>query len=367
MQLGVNAKKTLLLAAVAVAVLLGFKFFQGGKPKAGEEIKIPPRLVKIAEARPAAKTGGASFPGYVRASKRVSLAFEVSGPLVELDAREGRKVSKGEVIARIDPRDFANHLAISQAQFAEIELNYERTLTLWKDGAVPKSSYDKIKAAYDVAQANLAIETKALDDTKLIAPFTGVISRRLTENHEHVAAKQPIVLLQDSARIEIVVDLPEQLVARSKPGELAKAKVLFDAFPEKPFVVNFHERKGDADAATQTFAAVYVMDAPEDCAILPGMTASVTIGAIADEAGVKLLAVPVTAVFRDPAGAQCVYVLKQDNTLEKRVVVFEDWGDGFVAVSQGLASGEKVAAAGVDLLREGMAVRPYTPEGGEQK
>ena len=117
-----------------------------------------------------------------------------------------------------------------------------------------------------------------MTDSQLIAPFSGVISKRYVENFTDVLAKQDIVGLQDNSSLEIIVDAPERLVMRAR-GDIRKLdmKARFDAVPGRSFELEVKEFATEADPVTQSFQYVFVMPKPEGINILPGMTATFSV------------------------------------------------------------------------------------------
>jgi multidrug efflux system membrane fusion protein len=182
------------VCCLAVFLLLGTSSC-GRKEEAppAREVVRPVKMLTVA-------AGGAgreiSFPGRVRASRRVELSFKVSGPLVELPAEEGQAMSRGDLLARIDPRDFETRvvgiesrigeataqleametgarpedLAILEAEVEAAEavrLNaeqqYQRYRDLYVKRQVSKADFDRYKSEYDMARAQLATSGQNLE------------------------------------------------------------------------------------------------------------------------------------------------------------------------------------------------------------
>jgi len=85
---------------------------------------------------------------------------------------------------------------------------------LIKKDFISEREYDRLEAAVDVAEANLAIAQKALSDSVIKAPFDGRISNTYVENFQAVLAKKPVVRLLDTTQIEMVVQVPENLISK---------------------------------------------------------------------------------------------------------------------------------------------------------
>lgn len=98
--------------------------------------------------------------------------------------------------------------------------DYSRVEQLWqRSQAVAKAEVDKQRTAMDVAQADYALAKKDFDDTRLVAPFSGVITKRYVENYSNVKDKEPIVSLQDLNDLEIMINVPERVV-RNTPKKV---------------------------------------------------------------------------------------------------------------------------------------------------
>ena len=332
----------------------------------GRNQEAPPpretvRPVKTITLGAAGFRGSRQFPGTVRASDRVDLSFNVDGPLIELSVKQGQNVKKEDLIARLDPRDYASKLKSAEARYTETKSNYERGKDLVKDGFISEVQFDQLRSNFEQAEADLAINKKALNDTYLKAPFAGKLAKRYVQNFQDVRRKEPIISLQDINVIEIVVNAPERIVA-SGAGDARQATIqaTFESLPGKNFNLEVKEFATEADPKTQTFEYVLIMPQPEDANILPGMTATVLVTAPETAVQPTLQVIPALAVFSDETGKSHVWVINQeDNTAQSReVATGELVGSDQITITSGLANGDVIAVAGVSTLREGMKVRP---------
>jgi multidrug efflux system membrane fusion protein len=302
------------------------------------------------------------------------LAFQVSGTLIELPVKEGQKVKKGTLVARLDPRDYETNLrnaegALAKAQAALVYATAEhRRYVKVKEtdpGAVSDSMVALKLAAEKVERANLqsakASVTAARDQleyTRLKAPFDGIIAQKYVDNYQEVQAKQAILSLQNVTDVEVLMDVPELMVApirKSMPHFYAE----FAADPSRRFDLTVKEFATQADPATQTYRVVLVMPAPAGIRILPGMTVNVGIEFAKDtEAGTEII-VPAIAVFADDAGRSQVWVVDpQTRQVHLRAVkTGELTGSDSIRIVSGLNGDETIAISGVSKLHEGQTVR----------
>ena len=315
-----------------------------------------------------------SLPGTVRATDRVDLAFQVSGPLIELPVREGQRVKRGDLVARIDPQDYETSLrnakgAVARAKaavdYAVAEYQRYVNVKATDAGAVSDSmvhlkftAQAVARAGLQSADAGLAAAQDQLNYTRLRAPFTGLIARRFVDNYQEVAVKQPILSLQNMTDIEVLVDVPESMMA---PIRTTKPRMYADfaADPARHFELKIKEAALLADSLTQTFRVVLVMPAPTGIRILPGMTATVSIEFASVPEDKSSIIVPAVAVWADNAGHSMVWVVDTKTmAVHRRAVTTGDLtGTDSIKVTEGLNPEEVIAISGVSKLQEGQIIR----------
>lgn len=311
----------------------------------------PVRTMRVAEST---LQGGRVFPGRAEAVLAVDIAFEVAGQLNDRPIQVGDQVAKGDVLAKLNPRDFENDVNSSKARLKQAQAYLERIEKAAKSGAVSQQDLTDAQAQFDVAQADLEIKQKALNETQIIAPFDGTVSAIYAENFENVLAKQRIVRLMDITTIEMKVDIPEKIISYIKTVETIT--VTFDAFPDHPVPATIKEIGKEASASTRTFPVTLAMEQPENFVILPGMTgqASGSGSTAALEEGVNPVAPE--AVFEE-AGKSYVWIFDEtSSTVKKTPVEIHEVNRSGLMV-RGLEKGQVVVTAGTHSLSEGQEVR----------
>jgi RND family efflux transporter MFP subunit len=284
-------------------------------------------------------------------------------------------VKRRQLLARIDPKDFQTNLrnaegglGKAQAALQLAQKEYERVVRIRKKdpGAVSQAMIDRRREAVNKAEADIQSLKAAVDAAKdqlsytyLRAPFSGVISRRYVDNYQEVRAKQPIVSLDDISSLEILVDVPEIVMASARKRGSIGAVAEFAAAPGRQFPLTIKEYATRADPRTQTYQVTLQMTRPKGINILPGMTATV-VGSPPVEEGVSgRFVIPAIAVFADEAGVSHVWVVDKETMKvhRRKVTTGELTGVGSIQILEGLQSGERIAITGVAQLREGMQVR----------
>ncbi|MBZ9610619.1 efflux RND transporter periplasmic adaptor subunit [Rheinheimera maricola] len=311
------------------------------------------------------------FPAVVAPTERASLTFRLSGKLVQLIARPGQTVQKGEMLARLDDTDFNLKLDQAKARFELAQTQFTRAEQLIAQKLVSQAVFDEAKAQLQVAQADLSTAETALSYTRLEAPFSGNISRLLVENHENVAAQQAIMELQVRDQVDVVIQVPEDVISNVRKDFNYQPEVVFDSHPQYRYRARIREWDTQADPATNSFKVVFTMPTPTEFNVLSGMTANVIaeINKIST-AYVDALFIPSSAIFMPSdveLETQQSFVWVFDATsgkVSKRQVQLNSLTSAGAAVVSGLSVGETIVSAGVQQLTEGQQVRPWVRERG---
>lgn len=341
-------------------------------PPVVKEVSRPAKLYTVTAA------GGdqfRSFPGEVRATDQAELAFRVSGELIEFPATRGKRVSQGDLLARLDSADYEAALNQAQAQYDLAKSQFERVVELVERQLVSRAEYDQREALMKVRKSDLDRARNNLDYTSIYAPFEGVIARRLSENYESVAAGQVVMILQTGKMIDVTVSVPESIIARIERPDAKhtprSVQVRFDSTGSETYEAFYKEHEEQADPATLTYKITVSLPIPQGVNILPGMSATViaNLGRLFDEEGQGVI-VPIEAVFsaeEEPLDAKDKYVWLIDPDsmrASRRAVGVGQLSGSSIAILDGLSEGDVIISAGVNAVQEDMLVHPMKREGG---
>jgi RND family efflux transporter MFP subunit len=332
----------------------------GEEPPPAEPVVRP---VKILELRGASAGRIREYPGEIQAAQNADIGFEVAGKLIEFPVKESQRVEIGQVLAKLDPRDYQTDLDAARASARAAKADFERYRALFRENVASKQELEKYERNYDVFEAKVASAQKAVEDAVLRAPFAGVIARKLVDDFSNVQAKEPVVTLQTGSSLEIIVAFPEQDYARIRRGatveelnESLVADVIVSALPGQKFPAKLKEFATTADPVTRTFQATFSFDAPPDVNVLPGMTAKL-VGATRQGARGASFSVPVQAAAEDEGGKPYVWLVDPQSMKARKVyVTLGELSGSSVQVTSGLVDGAWVVTSGVHQLREGMEV-----------
>jgi RND family efflux transporter MFP subunit len=361
-------KKSMVVLAVFIVTVV---FLLGCQKEV--EVEYVPRSVRAMQVGDVAGISQRWLPGRASASQEVNLSFRVSGPLIELPVNVGDEVDAGQLLARIDPRDFEVNLRNAEGQYSKAEAalqfaeaEYGRVVRVREQdsAAISESMVDRKREEMDRAQADLvALEAGVdaardqLDYTYLRAPFSGTIVAKYVENFEDVKAKQIVLRLLDPTHVEMTVDIPENIITYIPLVKNIRAR--FDAFPDLEIPAEVKEIGTEASTTTRTYPVTFIMEQPEEATILAGMTGQITGEVeVSETAEVPFLEIPTTAVFSDSTEKSYVWVIdRSSNTVHQREVQLGKLTDYGITVLRGLEPGDWIATAGVHYLEEGQEIR----------
>ena len=336
----------------------------GGEEQAEETpVARPVRMFTLGEG---VSEGTLEYPGVISPTQNAELAFEVPGRIVEFPVDEGQAVEQGQVLARLDARDYEASRDAAAAQMNAARADYDRHRELYAADAVSQQELEVKRRNYELAEARNRTAEKALEDTGLRAPFSGLVARKLVDDFQNVQAKQAILVLQDESGLEVVVSVPERDFVLVRPGLTLEERtartnpqVELSSLPGRRFPATLSEFATTADPVTRTYAVTLTFDPPSDVAVRSGMTAKVIVTVPADLAqDVAAFTVPADAVLADEDGNPLVWLVDESSmTVSRAPVVLGELSGTDVEIVSGLVGGDVIAVSGVHNLRDGMLVR----------
>ncbi len=311
-----------------------------------------------------------TLSGIVAPVEATSLSFEVTGKVQSVKVNLGNQVVKGQELARLNQRSFNLSLNSAQAQheqaktaWADAENEYKRYAKLIEQGLVSQSGFDSAKTAYessisavDIAKAQLDIAAKNLQDSVLLAPYDGIITKRIIEPSQQVSAGQSVFEVEGNHGLEVRVMVPETLIQ-----ELRHDAILSVTFPVLENITmqgKITEIGTRAESANAFPVTIVLQD--NNKLLRAGMTAEVEftfegVGRTGHKG--PSIRIPLTALRAEIDQKVFVFVYEPaSQTVKLREVQTENVFNNEVYVSSGLESGEIIAIAGVAFLRDGQQV-----------
>jgi len=291
-----------------------------------------------------------------RPNEDVKISALVAGRVMAVSAAEGDAVRQGQVVAEIDPRPFEDQvrqakaaLAQATAKLENARLNLPRTERLLERGIAAAKEVEDARtelaaseAGAEEAQVALGTATLQLSRTKVAAPISGIIVKRLVSVGEQVdgTAAQPILEIANLDEVELAANLPSGQLSQVRVGE--KVTVVPDAYSSREFPGVVIAIAPAIDATTNAaLARVRVPNAEHLLKI--GMFAQARV--VVDEHKGALV-VPPSAVVRDEAGQAALYVVKGE-TAERTAVTIGIETPEVTEVASGVSEGQTILISAV--------------------
>ncbi|MDP3257414.1 efflux RND transporter periplasmic adaptor subunit [Bosea sp. (in: a-proteobacteria)] len=326
------------------------------------------RPVQVVKVEASLLTAGVELSGEIQAEKTVSLAFRIAGRIAERPVNVGDRVTPGQIVARLDRTIETNAVAAAEAaleaargEVVTARSTFERQERLMGQGFTTRPRFDAAQKAQETAQAALKNAEAQLEQardrlgfTDLRADVTGVVTLRSAEPGEVVQPGQAVLQIAREDGRDAVFAVPARLL-EGKTGDPLVRVVLAEA-PGISASGRIREIAPQADPVTRTFQVrVGLQDPPEAMRL-----GSTVVGSVETTSSI-IMSIPAKALTRSGASPAVWIVDPKTSTVSLRPIDILRFDPDHVVVSQGLAPGETIVAAGVQALHPGQRVAPLPP------
>ena len=382
--------KWVLWAVVALAVvlvagrMLAARKAQQATPATPAASAAAPAAIELAAgdvvtAQPRDMTQGLPLSGSIKAVNSAAVKARVAGELQGLTLREGDSVKAGQIVARVDPAESQSRVRQAQEQAdaarAQIDIaqrQWDNNEALVDQGFISRTALDTsannlaaAQATHKAALAAVDVARKALDDTVLRAPISGVVSLRAAQPGERVGVDARVIEIVDLSRLELEATLGAADSIAVRTGQVAQLQIEGNPQPVTARVVRINP---SAQAASRSVMVYLALDRVEG--LRQGLFAQGTLGT----GRVNAVAVPLSAVRTDRP-APYLQVVDGGKVAHRTVAAVQRGRDagakstGGTAGAEGellvavpeIAAGTQVIQGSVGALREGSAVRFTRP------
>ncbi len=309
----------------------------------------------------------------------------------ELQANEAMYTAMKTGARPEDVASLQSQLAAAETAFEAAQTNLNRFTALLADKVASQAQFDAVKTQFEAAKGQketlqnelekaktgsrqeeiTAMEAKlqgiragldtacnALEDTRLKAPFRGMIVEKFLENQEIAAPGLPVVAFVDIEQIDVAVSLPEEMIVRL--NDIKGYRVEFESYPQHIFPAQLKELGRAVQRGRQSYPLLVQIDLKDDTgethSIFPGMAAMVQID-LARKTQPQTL--PPSALVGKNETSMVWVIENVDGKMvaRKQPVKLLRFVNGVAEIESDLKPGEKIVVAGTRFLTEGQAVR----------
>jgi len=294
--------------------------------------------------------------GNVTTKKLLTITPEFSGILTNVYVKEGQRVSKGQILAKIDDGGLSQQLAQVKIQSALSKTTFERQERLWNQKIGSEIQYLQAKSSYEAQQEAVNQLQQQINKTTVRAPFSGTIDDVITEKGSVVGAGQtPLMQIVNLSDMYIETDVPESYLPF-----VTKGKDVTVEFPVLNKTINTQIRQaGDViNAANRTFK-VEIGVPNKDKSIKPNLTAKLKINDYTNE---KAILIPQSIISENAEGEQYVYVVKNkkendQGTVNKVIIKTGKTQGDVIEVLENIESGAELIQEGARSVKDGQTVK----------
>ncbi len=285
--------------------------------------------------------------GTILPDEEVDLSFETSGKIVGIYFKEGSRVKKGELLAKMNDKPLQAQLQKLEAQKKLAEEKEFRQRSLLEKDAISRESYDQIATELQAIEADVMLIQARISETELRAPFTGIVGLRLLSEGSYASPATKIVRLVKTSPLKIDFAIPERYASEVKPGFPIEFQIDGNSKIYKASVYAV-DPKIDINTRTIGVRALYPNMYEE---LKPGRFASISMRLSQID---NTIAIPTEAVIPEMEGEK-VFLYKSGKASSVRVVTGLRT-ESSIQIQEGLRFGDTLLTSGILQLREGMPV-----------
>ena len=291
------------------------------------------------------------YSGSLAENMATAVSFSTPGTVKTLNIAEGKKVSKGTLVATLDDTSAKSALEIATAMKNQAEDARSRMEKLYQNKSISEIQWMDVESKYKQALAAEKLAQKALDDCKLYAPATGIVSGKAVELGQNVLPGVPVFKIVDIAKVKARAFVPEKEIGSIRVGD--KVRIQVGALGNKVFDGKISNKGISANPLSRNYEieAEIINKSGE---LLPGMLAEISLERRDSLSGVVL---PTAAVMLDERNRKFVWVVSGGHADRRdvKVQLSVDVSGNDVLV-QGIEPGDTVIVSGIQKVGRGTRV-----------
>lgn len=313
--------------------------------------KQPPTPVEIASVELKKVSDDFETVGTIEAIEAITIVSEISGSITKLPFKEGEKISKGELIAKIEDSQLKAEVLRAKALFQQYQSKYNRVEKIVNQNAGTPQDLDDALANLKVAEANLRLAEAKFEKTRITAPFSGIVGARKVSIGTFLRPGDAITDLANLKEIRVNFSTPERFLSKLNKG--ASITVSTPAYPEHKVNGKIIAIEPIIDSDTRSARIIAQLKNP-GLNFRPGMSANISV-TLSERP--NALTIPSESIFAN-GNQSFVYVVNEDSTVKRTAVITGTYLSDVVEIVGGIEREMKVIKSGHQKLFDGAKVMP---------
>jgi RND family efflux transporter MFP subunit len=330
-----------------LSTLVAASPFFSGCHKASEQTQteLPSATVRVQTVERKTRAATEGVVGTVRPKLSAVIEAKVSGRIEQMLVVPGQLVTNGELLVQLDAHEIQSRLDQIAASRQQAESDLKRATDLMQQKILSQSEFDNTQSKFRIAAAAEAEANTMLDYTVIVAPFDGVVTRKLTDVGDLAAPGKALLQMENPDTLRLEADMPEALIGNVKLGDKLAVRI---AAVTNDITGTVAEMSPTADSNSRTY--LVKLDLPGATGLRSGQFGRVSVP-VGEASAIR---VPVSALIQR-GQMELVFVFANGHAQLRLVKTGSRIGDEIEVVS-GLDSGERVVTDGATALMDGQPV-----------
>ncbi len=332
--------KIIFVLLFVISIVLIFWILNKNQNKTSDEIIQEKKINKIAvQTSKISKhlfSSTFSVPATLEPFENVNVSFENSGIIKQFKFNLGDKIRKGQLIAVLDNEIVNRQYQLNLINLEKTRNTYNKYKELNNNNNIPKIEFQNIEFELKTAEKQIAISKKLLSQSQIIAPISGIITSKFSNNNDLIQAYSPIIIISNNQKLKCIVYLPYQDWVNVNIGDNANAT--FSQNNET--IIGKITKKIPSPSQAKTYPIEILIANPAK--LIPGLIVDISFDKSKNQ---ELLAISRNAIIIKNNESFC-YVLT-NNKVEVRKILTGIFDNDFIEIKSGINENEEIISKGI--------------------
>ena len=316
------------------------------------DVKKEEALVTVATIKDTIFNHYLDIQGSVDTKENILIQPEFSGTLTSLTVKAGDRVSKGQILGRVDDAGMSQQLASAENQYSLAKTTFDRQKNLWDKKIGSEIQFLQAQTQMISAQKAVAQIKAQLSKTVIRAPFTGTIDEVFVEKGQVVSpSAQGLIRIVNLANMYVATTVPESYIGKLKIGDLVD---VYLTSLGKTYKGKVRQVGNFINPNNRSFGIEVSLPNPDNL-LRPNQVAKLK---ITDYTNKNAIVVPTGVIQKDGTGSNYVYVVQESNgktgTAKKVIVEIGKSSENVTEIVSGLSANDIIVVEGVNSISNGM-------------